>query len=103
MANVPKKFFGFNLLIRLLEDLKLLVHLIGDYWRGAYRNVSVWSIIVFCFAIIYILNPIDIISDFYLGLGQIDDAAVLVLCLKFLEQDLYKYKDWKEGKKPTLQ
>ena len=102
MANIPKKFFSFNLLTRLLEDLKLLVHLVGDYWRGAYRNVSVWSIIVFCFGIVYILDPIDIIPDFYLGLGQIDDAAVLILCLNFLERDLYKYKEWKERKKPAL-
>lgn len=99
MTNVPKKFFSYNLLRRLLEDLKLLVLLIRDYWRGVYRNVSVWSIVVFSFAIIYILDPIDIIPDFNIGLGQIDDAAVLVLCLNFLEKDLYKYKEWKEGRK----
>ena len=96
MANIPKKFFGYSLLTRLLEDFKLLVLLIRDYWRGAYRSVSVWSIVVFSFAIIYIIDPIDIIPDFNLGLGQIDDAAVLVLCLNFLEKDLYKYKEWKE-------
>jgi uncharacterized membrane protein YkvA (DUF1232 family) len=99
MANVPPKFFSFNLLSRLLEDLKLLALLTRDYWSGAYRNVSVWSIAVFFFAIIYILNPMDIIPDFYLGLGQIDDAAVLVLCLNFLEKDLSKYKEWKGGQK----
>ena len=96
MANIPKKFFGYSLLTRLLEDFKLLVLLIRDYWRVAYRSVSVWSIVVFSFAIIYIIDPIDIIPDFNLGLGQIDDAAVLVLCLNFLEKDLYKYKEWKE-------
>ena len=99
MANVPKKYFGFNFLSRLLEDLKLLVLLIRDYWRGAYRNVSFWSIVVFSIAMLYILSPIDIIPDFNLGLGQIDDAAVMVLCLNFLEKDLHKYRDWKFGKK----
>lgn len=27
--------------------------------------------------------------------SKIDDAVVLLLCLNFLEKDLYKYKDWK--------
>ena len=99
MANVPKKFFSFNFLSRLLEDLRLLALLIRDYWKGAYRNVSAWSIAVFIFAMLYIFSPLDVIPDFNLGLGQIDDAAVLVLCLNFLEKDLYKYKMWKESKK----
>ena len=98
MANVPKKFFSSKLLGRLFEDLNLLVFLIRDYWRGVYRNVSIWSIVVFSFAMIYILCPIDIIPDFNLGLGQIDDAAVLILCLNYLEKDLYKYREWKESK-----
>lgn len=56
---------------------------------------SFWSILVFSTEIIYILSPIDIIPDFTLGIGQIDDAVVLLLCLNFMEKDLYKYKEWK--------
>ena len=97
--KAPKKFFSFNLLSRLFEDIKLLVLLIREYWRGTYRDVSNWSIFVFSLAIIYILSPIDIIPDFNLGFGQIDDVAILILCLNFLEKDLFKYKEWRLGKK----
>ena len=96
MTNVQNKFIKVSLWKRLINDFKLLFSLIKDYWKGAYRDVSIWSILVFSFAIIYILSPIDIIPDFTLGLGQIDDAAVLLLCLYFLEKDLYKYKEWKK-------
>jgi uncharacterized membrane protein YkvA (DUF1232 family) len=95
MANIPNKLLNTSFLSRLFEDLKLLFLLIRDYWKGVYRDVSIGSIFVFSIGIIYILSPIDIIPDFNLGIGQIDDAVVLLLCLNFLEKDLYKYKEWK--------
>jgi uncharacterized membrane protein YkvA (DUF1232 family) len=100
MANIPNKILNASLLKRLFEDIKLLFLLVRDYWNGVYRNVSIWSILVFTIGIIYTLSPIDIIPDFNLGIGQIDDAAVLLLCLYFLEKDLYKYREWRiENKK----
>ena len=95
MANIPNKLLNASFLGRLFEDFKLLFLLVRDYWKGVYRDVSIWSILVFSLGIIYILSPIDIIPDFNLGIGQIDDAVVLLLCLNFLEKDLYKYKEWK--------
>jgi len=95
MANIPNNLLNASFLSRLFEDFKLLFLLTKDYWNGVYRDVSIWSILVFSIGIIYILSPIDIIPDFNLGIGQIDDAVVLFLCLNFLEKDLYKYKEWK--------
>ncbi len=80
---------------RLLEDFKLLVSLIKDYWKGDYRDVSLGSIVVFVLAIVYVLSPIDILPDFIPLLGQIDDAFILLLCLYYLEKDLHKYQNWK--------
>jgi len=97
---MPKNsLIKLGLLGRLLEDFRLLFGLIKDYWKGEYRDVSIGSIIVFCLAIIYILSPIDLLSDFIPGIGQIDDAAVLLFCLYFLEKDLYRYKEWRINQK----
>ena len=85
--------FGF--LMRLFQDLKLLIPLIKDYWKGTYRDVSVKSIVIFVVALAYIISPIDLIPDYIIGLGQIDDAVILGLSLYFLEKDLRKYKEWK--------
>lgn len=95
MAKYPNKPFNISFLGRIFQDLRLLFSLMRDYWNGDYRDVSIWSILVFAIAILYILSPIDIFPDFNLGIGQIDDAVVLLLCLHFLEKDLYKYRDWK--------
>ena len=84
-------------LARLFQDLKLLIPLIKDYWKSTYRDVSVKSIIIFVVALAYIISPIDLRPDYIIGLGQIDDAVILGLSLYFLEKDLRKYKEWKEG------
>ena len=91
-----KNIIRVGLLTRLARDFKLLFSLIRDYWKGNYRDVSLFSIIIFAITIAYILSPFDFLSDFVPGLGQIDDALLLLLCLYFLEKDLYKYRDWKD-------
>jgi uncharacterized membrane protein YkvA (DUF1232 family) len=93
-----KNITRMGLLSRLARDFKLLFSLIRDYWKGNYRDVSLLSMVVFGITIAYILSPFDFLSDFVPGLGQIDDALLLLLCLYFLEKDLYKYRDWKNKK-----
>ena len=83
---------------RLLEDFRLLGALIKDYWKGEYRDVSLGSIAVFVLTIVYVLSPIDILSDFIPLLGQIDDAVILLCCVYLLEKDLKKYHDWKNNR-----
>ena len=84
------------MLTRLFQDFKLLIPLIRDYWKGTYRDISVKSIVIFVVALVYIISPIDLIPDYIIGLGQIDDAVILGLSLYFLEKDLMKYKQWKD-------
>ncbi len=93
---MAKNIIKFSLLARLFQNLKLLLPLVRDYWKGAYRDVSAKSMAIFGATILYIISPIDLIPDYIIGLGQIDDIAILSLSLYFLERDLLKYKEWKE-------
>jgi uncharacterized membrane protein YkvA (DUF1232 family) len=61
-----------------------------------YRDVSVKSVVIFVVTLAYIISPIDLIPDYVIGLGQIDDAALLGVSLFFLEKELRKYKEWKD-------
>ena len=70
--------------------------MIKDYWKGTYRDVSAKSIVIFVVALAYIISPIDLIPDYIIGLGQIDDAVILGFSLYFLEKDLRKYKEWRD-------
>ena len=86
-----------GLLTRVIQNLKLLFPLVRDYLRGTYRDVSVKSIAIFIVALAYLISPVDLIPDWILGLGQIDDAAILGLALYYMEKDLTKYKQWREA------
>ena len=86
-------------LVDYLEDVKTFYALIKDYINGEYTDVPWWTIAAIGAALAYIINPFDVIPDFIPVIGQIDDAAVLVLCLKMVKKDIEKYKEWKEYKR----
>lgn len=99
-APIMNRIFKLGLWNRLIEDLRLLFALIKDYWKGTYRDVSIWSVVVFALATAYVISPIDILPDYLPLLGQLDDAGILIFGLYLLEKDLHKYKDWKYGQLP---
>jgi uncharacterized membrane protein YkvA (DUF1232 family) len=85
-------------LAKCIKDIKLLFALIKDYADGTYRDISFTTIAVIAGALLYILNPIDLIPDFIPGLGLVDDAVILFVCLAWIRADLQRYSDWKNMK-----
>lgn len=86
---------------RFFTDIKLFLGLLKDYYYGKYRTIPYKSIASVVTALLYIINPVDIIPDFLPFIGQIDDALVFGLCLKLVESDLEKYQAWKNTQ-PSL-
>ncbi|MDP1779521.1 MAG: DUF1232 domain-containing protein [Anaerolineales bacterium] len=95
--EIKKKFSAKGPLARFIEDGQLLIAIVKDYWSGAYRQVPYGSIASIAFTLIYVLNPFDLVPDMLPLIGQLDDVAVMGACLILVEQDLHKYKDWKQG------
>ena len=94
--EIEEKFRGNGPLGRFISDLKLMFSVIQDYISGEYREIPWWSIAAIVAALLYVLNPIDLIPDFIPVVGYIDDALVVAACLAMVEQDLQNYKDWKK-------
>jgi len=95
--DIQRKFSARGPLARFVEDGKLLMSIVKDYWAGAYRQVPYGVIASSVFTLIYVLNPFDMVPDVLPLIGQLDDVAVLGACLLLVENDLHKYKDWKLG------
>ena len=95
--EIQKKFSAKGPLTRFIEDGQLLISIVKDYWSGAYRQIPYGSIASMVFTLIYVLNPFDLVPDMLPLIGQLDDVAVMGACLILVEQDLHKYKDWKQG------
>lgn len=92
---IEKKVQGSGRLRRFTTDIRLMFSLIRDYWRGDYRAIPWKSIAAIAGALLYVLNPIDLIPDIIFGIGFLDDAGVVALCLKLVESDLHRYAAWK--------
>lgn len=80
------------------QDLRLFFDLIKHWSTGAYKGMSMPSILIVIGVIIYFLNPFDAIPDFILGFGYLDDITVISYALGFLKQEIDDYKLWLESK-----
>ncbi len=94
--RVEEKVRSSGKLRRFSTDIQIMFSLIRDYWNGDYRQVPWKSVAAIAGAMLYVLNPLDLIPDMLLGAGFLDDAGVVALCLKWVESDLHRYAAWKE-------
>lgn len=106
---IEERFRDNGPLRRLLDDGKLLLALVRDTWQGRYQHAPWWTLSGAAFALLYVLNPLDLIPDALPIVGVLDDAAVVSACLVLLEQDLSDYRQWRraqgarEGQRKSLE
>jgi uncharacterized membrane protein YkvA (DUF1232 family) len=81
------------------EKLQLFFDLVNAYSKGEYRNVAPTTILTIIGAILYFVSPLDVVPDFLVGLGILDDAAVISFTLKKLSVEINEFKKWKHSKK----
>ena len=95
--EIQKKFSSRGPLQRFIEDARLLIAVVKDYWSGAYRKLPYGTVAAIVFTLIYVFNPLDLVPDVLPIIGEVDDAAVVTACLFLVERDLLAYKQWKQG------
>jgi len=95
---IENRFRSNASLRRLLDDGRLLVHLVRDARRGRYRALPVWTLSAVGFVLLYVLNPFDLVPDTIPLLGLLDDAAVVSAGLSLVEQDLRDYRAWRRAR-----
>ena len=81
-----------------LADVPRMIALLKDYIQKDYTEVPKKSLIFIVAALLYLINPKDIIPDTVLGVGLIDDAAVIAACIALTKKDLDAYDAWKDAK-----
>lgn len=76
------------------EQAKIMLSMVKDYWNGGYREVPYWAISAVSLALLYVLNPADVVPDVLLGVGYLDDATVVAFCLKLVQREIERYQEW---------
>jgi uncharacterized membrane protein YkvA (DUF1232 family) len=74
--------------------LQAMLRLIRAYYRGEYRNIRFANLVIVIGAIIYVLDPLDLIPDWIPGLGFLDDATILAFAVQKTRETLDDFKTW---------
>lgn len=87
-----------GVLAEVWESLRLLLRLLRAYAKGDYRQVPAKSLILIVAGVLYFLLPIDVIPDFLIGFGYIDDAAVLAWVVGSVRTVLREFEAWDQAR-----
>jgi len=80
---------------KLFYQLQLSLEMIKDYKNKKYRTIPWRSVGLVILAVLYFLNPFDLMPDLMPVLGYTDDAIAVAAVFKSLQEDLKNYCVWK--------
>ncbi|MDQ3486416.1 MAG: DUF1232 domain-containing protein [Acidobacteriota bacterium] len=82
------------------QSLLSLLRLLRAYASGQYRNVPAKSLVLIVAGILYFVMPIDLIPDFVVGIGFLDDAAVLAWVMSSVRTVVTDFEKWEASRPP---
>ncbi|WP_033408633.1 YkvA family protein [Psychroflexus tropicus] len=77
------------------EKVILMFQFLKDVKQKNYPQTPWRTLAAMIFAVIYIINPLDLVPDFIPFLGYLDDITVFGFILKMINHDLEAYENWK--------
>ncbi|NNC86605.1 MAG: DUF1232 domain-containing protein [Bacteroidia bacterium] len=76
-------------------ELQALIRLLKAWLIGKYKTP--WKTIVFSSAaLIYFVNPLDLLPDFIPVLGFLDDASVIAFVISSVRTDIKDFLNWEK-------
>lgn len=78
------------------DSIIALTRMVRSWAKGDYRNISTQSIIAVVAALIYFVNPLDLIPDFIPVIGQIDDILIIGYLIKTVNKEIERFMAWEK-------
>jgi uncharacterized membrane protein YkvA (DUF1232 family) len=76
------------------KDIELMGMMITDYVKNDYEYLNKSTIVIAISALLYIISPINKITDKIPFLKDIDNIAVITFALHAIREELKTYKLW---------
>jgi len=92
-----KAYKQHSALHKLRGDFLELLGMIRAWASGKYSVVPWKSLVLGIAAVLYFVNPFDLVPDFLPLTGLVDDVAVLAYVLRSLQKDLARFRDWQQA------
>lgn len=79
------------------EKFMLVWRLLRAQIKGQYRVQSFRFLLILVAAVIYFLNPLDLVPDFIIGIGLTDDLAVVTWVFQAAASELDAFLKWEKS------
>ena len=84
-------------LSRAADDVRVMLRMTRAWARREYQGVSWRVLLCVVAAMIYFVNPADLIPDVLTGLGFVDDAAVIGAVVRSITSELNAFRVWERS------
>lgn len=78
---------------KLRNQIVLLYDMLKAYAKRDYTAVPWWAIAMGVAAVAYFLTPGDLVPDFIPIVGYVDDAMIVGLAVKAIQEELRRFSD----------
>jgi uncharacterized membrane protein YkvA (DUF1232 family) len=95
-ARLTERRSASAALAQARQELATFVALIDAWRRGEYRGVERSSLVLVTAALLYFVAPLDALPDVLLGIGLLDDAAVIGFVYARLQGELDAFRTWRD-------
>ena len=85
-------------LAEMWKWLMILLRLLRAVAKREYTGISWQSLVMIVAAVLYFLAPIDVIPDVLVGIGFVDDAAVIAFVVNRVKADLEEFVRWERSR-----
>lgn len=80
-----------------VDQLRELFRLLRAWVRGRYRQVPWKTLLAVLAAVIYFVNPFDLVPDFIPLLGLTDDASVVAFVIMSVKKEMDRFREWEQA------
>lgn len=94
---------GGGKLSQVWDSFTASLRLLKAYGSGRYKGASGKTLALIVAALLYFVMPADLIPDFILGLGLVDDAALLAWMLQSISSEIEQFQVWESANEPLVQ
>ena len=91
-GNRQKRIFG-----TLWTEFVAALRLLRAWNRGQYRGMRWTTILSSLAALIYFVNPFDLVPDIFPIFGYLDDATIVAWVLHSIRGDLENFRAWEQS------
>ncbi|CVK16531.1 Uncharacterized membrane protein YkvA, DUF1232 family [Apibacter mensalis] len=84
-----------------ISKIPVLFRMLMASLKGQYKP-GIKNLFIFTFLIVYILSPLDLIPDFLVGIGFLDDLTIAFFAISKLMKEVDKFLEWEKQNHNTI-